>query len=668
MTPLLLLSSWASAATWTVGPTHPHTTIQQALSVAAIGDVVEVEGGVYLGPVVVDRDIAVVGLAGSAGTSIVAVGLDPAVSITGNATVSGFDVFGADEAALDIADATVVTLEDIRVGGMNVGGAAIRVGAAAEVVILHAELVDNENGFGLGGHLYVADDAVVDLYSASLTGGLAARGGAIFAEPSAQVAVHDVLFAANTAVQGGHVVGVAGCFDSVFRDGLSSDIGGAGQDSCQTTLGSVFEGNTASGDGGALYFTGGRGIDIRDSAFVANAAGGNGGAIRMGNDLDPDPRVERSYFCENRASGLGGGIYSHFWSDVAGGLSLGRLTVQNTVFAANDPSAITHSSQHHDGTAGGPVDATYNTFVDNPAGGLDQFLSELPEVIGNIFVGHGAAYTDASPYRFDNGMQHDNLWFDNLTDAISDYLPSASAVFADPELVDWSDDGDCWNDDFRLGAGSPAIDAGDPSDVDVDGSPADIGAYGGPDAPTEAMPDRFEDLDPGPDPTLPTPGQGGPPDLPDPPDPPDPADDPAPLEDPELPEDPADPDLPDPAEDDDGLSDDDDDPETTEGASDSGDDPELPELPDPPGELHHFQRFDPCPGGAEIDSDGDGVYACSDCDDSDPSVQTCAASPMLSRQAELGGGGGCGCATGSAPPVLGWLVCLVPLVRFRRRR
>ena len=36
------------------------------------------------------------------------------------------------------------------------------------------------------------------------------------------------------------------------------------------------------------------------------------------------------------------------------------------------------------------------------------------------------------------------------------------------------------NDDLTLAAGSPAIDAGDPSISDPDGSRSDIGAFGGP--------------------------------------------------------------------------------------------------------------------------------------------------------------------------------------------
>ena len=55
-------------------------------------------------------------------------------------------------------------------------------------------------------------------------------------------------------------------------------------------------------------------------------------------------------------------------------------------------------------------------------------------------------------------------------------------ISADPLLSGASNDGDLNNDTWTLGAGSPAINAGDPDAVlnDRDGSRADMGATGGP--------------------------------------------------------------------------------------------------------------------------------------------------------------------------------------------
>jgi uncharacterized protein (TIGR03382 family) len=72
----------------------------------------------------------------------------------------------------------------------------------------------------------------------------------------------------------------------------------------------------------------------------------------------------------------------------------------------------------------------------------------------------------------------------------------------DPEFLDYSDDGDWGNDDLGLSTGSPAEDAG--SCLDVDGSPCDLGLYGGAwgsdqDSDLDGQPDAWEDehgLDP----------------------------------------------------------------------------------------------------------------------------------------------------------------------------
>ena len=54
-------------------------------------------------------------------------------------------------------------------------------------------------------------------------------------------------------------------------------------------------------------------------------------------------------------------------------------------------------------------------------------------------------------------------------------------ISLDPEFVAFSDDGDATNDDLHLAAGSPCVDAGDPAELDADGTRSDMGAYGGPD-------------------------------------------------------------------------------------------------------------------------------------------------------------------------------------------
>jgi hypothetical protein len=73
---------------------------------------------------------------------------------------------------------------------------------------------------------------------------------------------------------------------------------------------------------------------------------------------------------------------------------------------------------------------------------------------------------------------HHNLFWDYTTDYASDL--GTDYVEADPLFADWSDDGDPSNDDLRLTAGSPAIDAGATTDAvtDLYGTPRPLDGDG----------------------------------------------------------------------------------------------------------------------------------------------------------------------------------------------
>jgi diadenosine tetraphosphatase ApaH/serine/threonine PP2A family protein phosphatase len=101
-------------------------------------------------------------------------------------------------------------------------------------------------------------------------------------------------------------------------------------------------------------------------------------------------------------------------------------------------------------------------------------------MVGNLVVLEDDEDKPALYYREHRGEDFttgpNGLWPDVVQvegEAEEDW-PDGEGVVADPL---WSDPS---NGDFRLGEGSPAIDAG-PADVsDDDGSLADLGAFGGP--------------------------------------------------------------------------------------------------------------------------------------------------------------------------------------------
>ncbi len=73
-----------------------------------------------------------------------------------------------------------------------------------------------------------------------------------------------------------------------------------------------------------------------------------------------------------------------------------------------------------------------------------------------------------------------NLFWKNNEDVDSKIILGENNVFADPMFVKDTIPNSTSNYDFHLQAYSPAIDAGDPSILDKDGSRSDIGMYGGP--------------------------------------------------------------------------------------------------------------------------------------------------------------------------------------------
>jgi len=91
-------------------------------------------------------------------------------------------------------------------------------------------------------------------------------------------------------------------------------------------------------------------------------------------------------------------------------------------------------------------------------------------------------------YKVTNGIRSEgddvvggyNLFWGNTRDTVRGYKIKETDVFADPMFVnDKRPDGNL-DFDFHLQKYSPAIDAGDPTVLDVDGTRSDIGPYGGP--------------------------------------------------------------------------------------------------------------------------------------------------------------------------------------------
>ncbi len=189
---------------------------------------------------------------------------------------------------------------------------------------------------------------------------------------------------------------------------------------------------------------------------------GHGGGVFVEN---ADPVIRHNVFVDNVAS-VGGGVY----------LRHGYATVTNNLFIGNEGG---------DGGAG--IGCTnckgriaYNTFVDNVGNVgtvFEYYYEPQADLVGNLIVlpddvPYVVRYWEPLGYTFESS--HNLVWPEVpwvAPDAPE--WPDGGTLHGPPEFVDQG------GGDYRLAADSPAVDAGPAGDTDPDGSPADLGAYGG---------------------------------------------------------------------------------------------------------------------------------------------------------------------------------------------
>ena len=159
----------------------------------------------------------------------------------------------------------------------------------------------------------------------------------------------------------------------------------------------------------------------------------------------------------------------------------GSVSVTGSVFAWNigvaEGAAI-------GGTGGNITLSNVTAYGNSSPGGALRFEGSVATLSGVISAGNptgpgvvatdGAAPTVAYSLLFGDAA--------GVVSGLTDPTGTAGNVGGDPLLSGVSADGDLSNDVWAPGAGSPAIDAGDPNTAlnDRDGSRGDIGATGGP--------------------------------------------------------------------------------------------------------------------------------------------------------------------------------------------
>jgi predicted outer membrane repeat protein len=437
--------------------------------------------------------------------------------ITGSVTIQGpgagqFVVDGGDAfRVLDIAGVDVtltgLTIQRGHVSGASPHGAGIR--STGNLTLSHVELLSNTaqsqgGGVQVAGNLVITGSLFRSNHSTSGVGGALRSGSA--------AAIGDTFFLDNSSWGDGGAVYALGSLvinDGHFQENrclAGSCDGGALFSFSQTTLNNTqFLSNTAQDQGGGAAAPGF--LSVIGGQFAGNRATfGTGGALFAQNTA----AVEGTMFTGNTARSSGGGIYAlgalsvtgaAFYGNestlaAGGGLSVsGPVAISNTRFLHNlatEGGAIYHAnlgtgsivnsllagnqSARATGAAmllasPGSFDVVHVTIADQvgAAGSAIHIITGTARITNTIVTSHSIAISNSGGLV----LQDYNLLFGNAVDTQGAVSGGAHNMSGAPDFIAPT------LDDFHIGAGSAAIDAGADAGIvtDYDGEtrPQDAG-------------------------------------------------------------------------------------------------------------------------------------------------------------------------------------------------
>lgn len=260
---------------------------------------------------------------------------------------------------------------------------------------------------------------------------------------------------------GGYAISIPGDIaisNSAFRENNSTStlVSAGGRGSSITISDSWFSDNNSTGD----WIVDSDFMEVSSTVMDGNSA--TYGIVSAG-VLD----VSNSFWCGNEGLGV----------------SSSEVLITNSVFA-NELYDLEYTGGFSVGSYDTESTIQNSAFIGNQTSNTSAlYLGGDVDVVNTVF-----AYTDgyAVSASADGSLAPTyNLWWDNDPDHGDGLVVPVTGfgnVEQDPLFESWSDDGDCWNDNLLPAAGSPLVDAGDPTVFDADGSRSDIGAFGGPNA------------------------------------------------------------------------------------------------------------------------------------------------------------------------------------------
>jgi hypothetical protein len=437
------------------------------LGTAQPGDVLVLEAGDHPGPFVVDQPQVLIGAPGA--RLLGGPGVDV---ITANADLVLADLLI--EASQDGGRAIRITAGDARLDRLQIfglpaqappgtpvaTGGLVDVSAGASLEIVDSNVMGGAAGM-VGGLVHALGS--VDLHFCRLSGGQAPVGAAV-AAIDVRITDSEVLGNGSTSMGAVATPPTVDCATSTCAIEVRS---------------SRFMGNQAPGGLGASIAVGRTldtstyALDVSDSSFM-NGNAQRGGAIAI---LSPaTTRIDRTRFCLNLAVNRGAAVYvdapgDHSWQHL---LFHGNQGPQNAALSVDD----------------GLVELGFSTFWQNVPDTAIWTMSTGTVAFDHVLIaGHAG-----TAVRAEGAPPTTYAWtaFDgNGTNAVP--APTGTVLFdVAPGFVSGPD---CIGSaPFEPALTSPAVDGGDPSRPEADGTDPDIGASGGDPEPCPLL-QGWRDLD-----------------------------------------------------------------------------------------------------------------------------------------------------------------------------
>jgi len=471
---ILLGASPVLAATLTVNPSGgaDYEVLQQAVDAAQDGDMILVNGGdwgaVNVGGKVLSIDMG----AGPSSLSQLSVS-ESTVTLSGG-------TFRGEGAGIYCSDSSL-TLEGVAFDGNEVRSAAVR----ADNSTVSASRVSVRDWSSKDGSPFEFSESTVELRDVVFAGTSGRRGGAMYAR-GGSLSLSNVSVADTRAEEGGGAVYLDNASlvaHDVSLHGGQADAGGsiyASNNSVLDLSNVRISDSRARTTGGAMYLDSSS-AEASDLSLTDNQASQGGGiALDRGSmsimDLKSSAnqaRQEGGHIWVNN-----GALLSLTRSELSGGLATrggglfvnsGLVTARNAIWTGNEGAEVGGAYFQVDGS----LDLRYGVLSGNSSelGSALAFAEGSANVEGLIFVGQrgGDVVVSASAQ---NATVSSSIFYESQNESYGSVNLMASLMDSDPGFADGS---------WVPGPYSPALDVFN-GYMDLDNTPADIGAYGGLDA------------------------------------------------------------------------------------------------------------------------------------------------------------------------------------------